>query len=117
MKYIIWVAAVCMVAGCSPEKSPDAAAQASAPPATASSIKVKTASFPESGIVGPKQGKVVDGVYATPEGKPICPVQGTIIASAKEAFSSTTYHGVKYYFCCGGCPDEFKAHPDKYAVR
>ena len=25
------------------------------------------------------------------------------------------YKGHRYFFCCGGCPSEFKANPAKYA--
>jgi YHS domain-containing protein len=45
--------------------------------------------------------------------KPTCPVSG------KEAVDSASvdYKGGKVYFCCPGCPDEFKANTAKYAVK
>jgi YHS domain-containing protein len=27
------------------------------------------------------------------------------------------YHGKSYFFCCEGCPSEFKRNPGKYAVQ
>jgi YHS domain-containing protein len=27
------------------------------------------------------------------------------------------YHGKSFYFCCEGCPAEFKKNPDKYTVK
>ena len=42
-----------------------------------------------------------------------CPVMGSKIDPAK-AYSSTVYKGKTYYFCCGGCPEAFKADPEKY---
>ena len=46
--------------------------------------------------------------------KAVCPVMGSEITVTKETLSAE-YNGKTYYFCCGGCPDEFKANPDKYA--
>ena len=43
-----------------------------------------------------------------------CPVMGTELTVTKETLSAE-YNGKVYYFCCGGCPDEFKADPDKFA--
>lgn len=46
--------------------------------------------------------------------KAICPVMGTAITVDKNTLSAE-YKGKVYYFCCGGCPEEFKANPDKFA--
>jgi len=27
------------------------------------------------------------------------------------------YHGKSFYFCCAGCPSEFKQNPEKYTVQ
>ena len=43
-----------------------------------------------------------------------CPVTGNKIDPAK-AYARTTYKGKNYYFCCAGCPEEFKKNPGKYA--
>ena len=46
-----------------------------------------------------------------------CAVQG-VKTSMKEATKEklfVDYKGRRYFFCCDGCPQEFKAHPDKYA--
>ncbi|MEK7376663.1 MAG: YHS domain-containing protein [Candidatus Margulisiibacteriota bacterium] len=43
-----------------------------------------------------------------------CPITGTMINPAK-AYSKTDYKGKTYYFCCAGCPEEFKKNPGKYA--
>ena len=34
-------------------------------------------------------------------------------ATAKKMFAD--YKGNRYFFCCGGCPGQFKASPAKYA--
>jgi YHS domain-containing protein len=34
-------------------------------------------------------------------------------ATAKKMYAD--YKGNRYYFCCGGCPGQFKADPTKYA--
>lgn len=44
----------------------------------------------------------------------VCPVMGTTITVTKDTLSAE-YKGKVYYFCCSGCPDEFKANPDKFA--
>ncbi|OGC04580.1 hypothetical protein A3H38_02805 [candidate division WOR-1 bacterium RIFCSPLOWO2_02_FULL_46_20] len=43
-----------------------------------------------------------------------CPVTGGKIEAAK-AYAKTVYKGKTYYFCCAGCPEEFKKNPEKYA--
>jgi Cu+-exporting ATPase len=43
-----------------------------------------------------------------------CPVTGNKVDPAK-AYAKTVYKGKTYYFCCGGCPEEFKSNPGKYA--
>jgi YHS domain-containing protein len=45
-----------------------------------------------------------------------CPVMGTKMKIA-DAHSSYEYKGKTYYFCCGGCPDQFKANPEKYIKK
>lgn len=62
-------------------------------------------------------GMVKDGVFVDKKtGKPVCPVLGTPV-TPKTAYASTTYKGVKYYFCCGSCPGDFAMHKDKYAYH
>lgn len=46
----------------------------------------------------------------------ICPVTGEKIAKSK-AYSKMEYKGKIYYFCCAGCPDEFKKNPEKYIKK
>jgi YHS domain-containing protein len=43
----------------------------------------------------------------------ICPVMGNPID--KNIF--VEYQGKKVYFCCKGCPDIFKANPEKYLAK
>jgi YHS domain-containing protein len=62
------------------------------------------------------KGIVLDGLYVDKAGVPLCPVTGATIPKGKEV-GKATYHGVEYHFCCGGCPDDFKAEPAKYAVK
>jgi YHS domain-containing protein len=42
-----------------------------------------------------------------------CPVMGGAIN--KDIF--VEYKGKKVYFCCNGCPDTFKANPEKYISK
>ena len=42
-----------------------------------------------------------------------CPVSGKPINAAQK----TEYEGKTVYFCCGGCPDAFKADPAKFAAK
>lgn len=46
-----------------------------------------------------------------------CPVQGfkIDIAEATKTRMYTDYKGRRYFFCCAGCPETFKANPAKYA--
>ncbi len=48
----------------------------------------------------------------TPE-QTTCPVMGGPIN--KSIFIE--YQGKKVYFCCNGCPDMFKANPEKYISK
>ena len=34
-------------------------------------------------------------------------------ATAKHMYQD--YKGKRYFFCCGGCPGQFKANPEKFA--
>ncbi|GMV87835.1 MAG: hypothetical protein AMXMBFR81_07660 [Chthonomonas sp.] len=61
--------------------------------------------------------KVVDGVFCNAEGKPICPVMNSVVESEADAVEVIEHEGVKYYICCAGCPDKFKADPAKYAIK
>jgi YHS domain-containing protein len=37
------------------------------------------------------------------------------VADATKHHMYADYKGNRYFFCCGGCPEAFKAHPEKYA--
>ena len=43
----------------------------------------------------------------------ICPVTGTKIASAAQAYSHEAYKGKTYYFCCPACKPSFDKNPGK----
>jgi YHS domain-containing protein len=42
-----------------------------------------------------------------------CPVMGGAINKA----IFVEYQGKKVYFCCAGCPEVFKANPEKYLAK
>ncbi len=42
-----------------------------------------------------------------------CPVMKTWILPS-EAADKTDYNGKTYYFCCGGCKEQFLKNPDQY---
>lgn len=47
------------------------------------------------------------------EEKVQCPVMKTWILPS-EAADSAEYNGKTYYFCCGGCKEQFLQNPDTY---
>jgi len=53
--------------------------------------------------------------FTNEDGELLCPVMGSVIESKEDAVGHADHDGKRYYFCCGGCPDEFKANPEKYA--
>jgi len=46
-----------------------------------------------------------------------CAVQGIKISMAQATKDKmfADYKGRRYFFCCNGCPQEFKSNPAKYA--
>ncbi|MBL8088397.1 MAG: YHS domain-containing protein [Chthonomonas sp.] len=62
-------------------------------------------------------GAVEPVAYTNAEGKLLCPVMGTVVESPEKAVGHQDYEGKRYYFCCGGCPEKFKADPAKYAKK
>jgi YHS domain-containing protein len=60
------------------------------------------------------------GAAAQAENRPKmikCAVQGYKISidQATKDHMFADYKGRRYFFCCNGCPQEFKLHPAKYA--
>ena len=47
----------------------------------------------------------------------ICPVTGTKIASAAQAYSHEAYKGKTYYFCCPACKPTFDKNPGKVVAN
>ncbi|MBI5400453.1 YHS domain-containing protein [Candidatus Saganbacteria bacterium] len=45
-----------------------------------------------------------------------CPVTGDKVNPAT-AMLKTVYKGKTYYFCCPGCPEQFKKNPEKYIKK
>jgi YHS domain-containing protein len=91
--------ALLFVTGCAPKDAPAADAT---PTKTEVSTPVPTESTPAA--------------FTNAKGEIVCPVMGTVIASADKAVGHQDYEGKRYYFCCDGCPDQFKADPAKYAT-
>jgi YHS domain-containing protein len=54
--------------------------------------------------------------FTNAEGNIVCPVMNKT-TTKEEAVSYQDYEGKRYYFCCGGCPEKFKAEPAKYAAK
>lgn len=62
-----------------------------------------------------EKGLVMRTARADEIGKDVvCPVMSTKF-KVKTNTQVADYKGKSYYFCCGGCPDEFSKDPDKYA--
>ena len=53
--------------------------------------------------------------FKNEDGDLACPVMGSVIISEDDAVGYQDHDGTRYYFCCGGCPEEFAADPAKYA--
>ena len=83
-----------LIAGCSTDAEPGPTKAAVAPPTTA-----KADALP---------------VHRDAEGRLLCPVMKTVIASEKEAVGFADHDGERYYFCCAMCPDKFKADPHAF---
>ncbi len=90
------------IVGCSETKTEEPKTEASATGAVEST---------------PAANKVVDGVFCNAEGKPLCPVMNSVVESEADAVEVIEHEGVKYFICCAGCPDKFKADPAKYAIK
>ncbi|MBX3117447.1 MAG: YHS domain-containing protein [Fimbriimonadaceae bacterium] len=52
--------------------------------------------------------------FTNDKGQILCPVMGTVVEDKSKAVGYQDYNGKRYYFCCGSCPDEFKADPAKF---
>jgi YHS domain-containing protein len=50
-------------------------------------------------------------------GKPTCVVMAGVSMSNVDDKKFQDYDGVRYYFCCDGCPEKFAADPAKYAKK
>lgn len=46
-----------------------------------------------------------------------CPVSGDKHETYAETLQYVDHAGVRYFFCCSGCPTKFKAEPAKYAAK
>lgn len=92
--------ALLIVAGCA--KQPE-------PTATTTEPKTEEATLKEASW--PKDVTI----HKNAKGDVECPVMHTSVASPEAAVGFQDYKGTRYYFCCGGCPDKFKAEPAKYA--
>ncbi len=50
-------------------------------------------------------------------GELVCPVMGSVIKTEEDAVGHQDYEGKRYYFCCGDCPEQFKANPEKFTKK
>ncbi|MCH8273811.1 MAG: YHS domain-containing protein [Armatimonadetes bacterium] len=73
-----------------------------------------TSTSPANGNDGTFEGEVIPVAFTNEEGQIVCPMMGTVMASAEEAFDHEDFDGKRYYFCCGVCPENFRADPEKY---
>ena len=48
-------------------------------------------------------------------GKLACPVMGDVVESPADATSYADYEGVRYYFCCSSCAEQFAQNPAAFA--
>jgi YHS domain-containing protein len=93
---VVFVVLVLM-AGCQKQK----------PAAQTQTQAIEKMSMEEHASMRQNAGKAVAKEQTT------CPVMGNPIN--KNIF--VEYQGKKVYFCCNGCPDIFKADPEKYLAK
>lgn len=72
---------------------------------------------PAPGGAQPTNGSSTEPVAYMQDGKIVCPVMKGVEISNTEGKKYQDYEGVRYYFCCDGCPEKFAAEPAKYAVK
>lgn len=53
-------------------------------------------------------------VFRNDEGEIVCPVKGGV-TTPQTPYGYWDYEGMRYYFCCQGCPLKFAANLEKYA--
>lgn len=80
-------------------------------PAPATSTQVSDADVTTS----PKKEWPKDvAIYRNEKGEVLCPVMNDAIKEPGMAVGYQDYKGKRYYFCCGMCPEKFKASPEQY---
>lgn len=52
-------------------------------------------------------------IYRNDKGEVVCPVMKDVIKDPGMAVGYQDYKGKRYYFCCGMCPEKFKANPEQ----
>ncbi len=62
-------------------------------------------------------GATAEPVAFKKDGKLWCPVMDSEVESAEKAVGYQDVDGVRYYFCCAGCPEPFKEDPNKYISK
>jgi len=89
------------------------------PTDTAPTSDSTSTTTPEQTAPDPRMGdsKAEPVAYTNEKGEIICPVMGTVIESKEKAVGYQDYEGMRYYFCCDGCPEQFKKDPAKYAKK
>jgi YHS domain-containing protein len=103
MRYVfstVAVSAFIMLAGCGGQK-------ASSVKEAAPAAEIKTGAVVSQEPVIRSARKDEIGRLA------VCPVMGTKF-NVNATTMAADYNGKTYYFCCAGCPDEFKKNPEKY---
>lgn len=87
--------------GCSPAAP---AEEGTTPPATGETSKTEG-------------GATAEPVAFKKDGKLWCPVMDQEVESVEKAVGYQDVDGVRYYFCCAGCPEPFKEDPNKYISK
>jgi YHS domain-containing protein len=101
---VVAVLSVSILSGCSGDKKEDDSS-------TPKTEQDNTTTKPE--VEG--MGETETIAFTNKDGKIVCAVMGTELASEKDAVNYSDFEGVRYYFCCDGCKPLFDANPEKYA--
>ena len=107
------VLAVAALTGCPKAGGPDTGAVAPETSSTSAPAPAPDSPTPTD-ITATAPANIGNGKDA--EGNYVCPVMGTKLTKFDETLSAE-HNGKVYYFCCGGCPEKFKADPEKYIAQ
>jgi xanthine dehydrogenase accessory factor len=109
---LLILAAVALGAfGCTPAADENAANEGDTAP-----VATDNGNDAAAGGTDAAEGETTLAVYKNDEGVVTCPVMGAEVKNMDDA-EYADHEGMRYYFCCAGCPESFANDPAMYAVE